>query len=287
MTGFGRGEQVTETKQITIEIKAVNHRYSEVQVKLPRKYALIEEKLRRHVADALSRGKVDVFVKVEERSGVDKGMSIDRDLAVKYYEKIHELAVELALPMDLGVNGVLQLPGVLVLADTEEVSDQVWADFQPALDTALGQMIAMREFEGQKLAVDFQERLAYLETLRLSLIDLAPKVVEAYGERLRQRIQELQAEELVDQNRLAVEIALFADRASVNEELVRLDSHIHQFQSLIKTQGIGRKLDFLCQEMNREVNTIGSKGNDLEITRIVVELKSELEKLREQVQNVE
>lgn len=288
MTGFGRDEHIGEIKAVTVEIKSVNHRYNEIQVKMPRKYTYLEERVRRYVSAALSRGKVDVFVKVEERADSDKAMNIDKQMAVKYHYKIRELAEELNIPMDLGVTALIQMPGVLALDEADEEMEAVWTEIQPAVDGAVNQLLAMRKIEGEKLSSDFKERLIYLETLRQQLLERSPAVVVNYRERLRARIKELLEAETVDENRIAVETALFADRASINEELVRLDSHIHQFRSMLKEkQAVGRKLDFLCQEMNREVNTTGSKANDLEITHIVVEMKSELEKLREQVQNVE
>lgn len=288
MTGFGRGECSSEKQQITVEIKAVNHRYSEIQVKLPRKYIFLEERLRRYVAAALSRGKIDVFIKIEDRLGGDQEMYIDKELAVKYYKKILELAADLNMPKDYSVHELLQLPGVLNIEESEIEAEQVWALMQPAMDEALAQLIEMRRQEGHKLAVDFEQRLDLLEQYRQKLLSRAPLVVEAYRLKLQNRIKELLGDDVGDENRVAVETALFADRASIDEELVRLESHIQQFKQMLQeTQAIGRKLDFLCQEMNREVNTIGSKANDLDITRLVVEMKSELEKLREQVQNIE
>ncbi len=278
---------MTETKQVTVEIKSVNHRYNEIQVKMPRKYTYLEEKARRYVAGALSRGKVDVFIKVTA-ADTDKAMNIDKLMAVKYHSKILDLAEELNIPMDLGISALIQMPGVMAMDESDEEMEAVWAEMKPGIDDAMTQLLAMRQIEGEKLAADFKERLDYLETLRKQLLERSPAVVVNYRERLRSRIKELLEDDAVDENRIAVETALFADRASINEELVRLDSHIHQFHSMIKDkQAVGRKLDFLCQEMNREVNTTGSKANDLEITHIVVEMKSELEKLREQVQNVE
>ena len=278
---------MTETKQVTVEIKSVNHRYNEIQVKMPRKYTYLEDKARRYVAGALSRGKVDVFIKVTA-ADTDKAMNLDKQMAVKYHSKILDLAEELNIPMDLGISALIQMPGVMAIDESDEEMEAVWAEMKPGIDDAMTQLLAMRQIEGEKLAADFKERLDYLETLRKQLLERSPAVVVNYRERLRSRIKELLEDDAVDENRIAVETALFADRASINEELVRLDSHIHQFLIMIKDkQAVGRKLDFLCQEMNREVNTTGSKANDLEITHIVVEMKSELEKLREQVQNVE
>jgi len=288
MTGFGRGEAAAENTHVTVEIKAVNHRYCEIQIKLPRKYIFLEERLRPYISSVLSRGKIDVFVKIEEGPGTDQEMNIDKELALKYHKKILELAKSLDMAMDLNINELIQLPGVLKIEDTEAELDKIWALVQPALDTALAGLVNMRKEEGRKLAADFKERLALIEQYRQKLVNRAPLVVDIYRERLHSRIKELLDDEIVDESRLAVEVALFADRASIDEELVRLDSHIRQFGRMLdESEAVGRKLDFLCQEMNREINTIGSKANDLEITQLVVEVKSELEKLREQVQNIQ
>lgn len=288
MTGFGRGEYTAGARQISVEIKSINHRYSEFSIKLPRKYAALEERTRQRLAKAISRGKVDVFIKTEDREGSEREMNIDKGLAAKYHEKIQDLALTLDLPMDLGVSQLIGMPGVMSIDEAAEEIEEVWAQLEKPLEEALEHLLAMRTSEGGRLAGDFLARLDYLEELRARLLAKSPLVVENYRQKLANRIADLLGQQPVDESRLVQEVAMFADRASVDEELVRLDSHFKQFQELVQAdQPVGRKLDFLCQEMNREINTTGSKANDLEMTKIVVEMKSELEKLREQVQNIE
>ncbi|MEL7622739.1 MAG: YicC/YloC family endoribonuclease [Clostridiales bacterium] len=288
MTGFGRGEVTAGGRQITVEIKSINHRYCEIQVKLPKKYNPLEDKLRQYLTGALSRGKIDLFIKMEDREGSSQEMRIDKGLALKYHNEIRDLAATLSIPMNLGVAELIALPGIMAIEDATEEMEEVWQILQAPLDGALNHLIEMRQAEGARIASDFFQRLSYLEELRSQLLAFAPAVVENYRQRLTTRISELLGQQPLDENRLIQEIAMFADRASVDEELVRLDSHFRQFRELLDSgQPVGRKLDFLCQEMNREINTVGSKANDLAMTKIVVEVKSELEKLREQVQNIE
>lgn len=288
MTGFGRGEVTAGGRQITVEIKSINHRYCEIQVKLPKKYNALEDKLRQYLTGALSRGKIDLFIKMEDREGSGQEMRIDKGLALKYHNEIRDLAASLSIPMNLGVAELIALPGIMAIEEATEEMEGVWQILQAPLNGALGHLIEMRQAEGARIASDFFQRLSYLEELRGQLLAFAPAVVENYRQRLTTRISELLGQQPLDENRLVQEIAMFADRASVDEELVRLDSHFHQFRELLESgQPVGRKLDFLCQEMNREINTVGSKANDLAMTKIVVEVKSELEKLREQVQNIE
>ncbi len=288
MTGFGRGEIAAGGRQITVEIKSINHRYCEIQVKLPRKYNILEDKLRQYLAGALSRGKIDLFIKMEDREGSSQEMRIDKGLALKYHNEIRDLAASLNIPMNLGVAELAAMPGIMAIEEAAEEMEEVWQLLQTPVDGALSHLIEMRKAEGARIAADFFQRLSYLEELRRQLLEFAPAVVENYRQRLTARISELLGQQPLDENRLVQEIAMFADRASVDEELVRLDSHFRQFRELLESsQPVGRKLDFLCQEMNREINTVGSKANDLAMTKIVVEVKSELEKLREQVQNIE
>ena len=287
MTGYGRGASGAGARQITAEIKAVNHRYCEIQIRLPRKFALLEDRLRQHVSEALDRGKIDLFIKVEDREADNKAVRVDFDLARKQYDTIRELSEILGIAMNFGVAELVALPGIITVEEQEDEPDEVWLMLAEPVDAAIACLLEMRKTEGARLTEDFNRRLDYLEELRQALLAQSPLVVENYRKRLFTRIEELMDRQPVDENRLVQEVAMFADRAGVDEELVRLDSHIKQFRELlIADDAVGRKLDFICQEMFREINTTGSKANDLTMTKTIVEMKSELEKLREQVQNI-
>lgn len=288
MTGFGRGEHVGKLKRVTVEIKAVNHRFSEVQIRLPYQYSALEERVRRFILKQLSRGRLDVVIKFEDTSPRQREFQVDKDLAVTYYKALEELAVITGLPCEVNVFQIAQFPDVLILREPEEDEELIWEDLQPALQEALDALLSMREKEGQRLKEDLLERLQILQQIHGEILERSPQVVKIYQEKLTVRLQELLAEGQINEDRLALEVALFADKCNLDEELVRLNSHFLQLaQNLEEDTAVGRKLDFLLQEINREVNTIGSKANDLEITQEVVALKSEIEKVREQVQNIE
>jgi len=288
MTGFGRGNYLGKLKQVTVEIKATNHRFAEVQVKLPRQYTALEERIKREVLQQISRGHLEVFVKLEDAGQPVRELQVDKALALAYYKELKELAEAAGLPCEVRVIDLAVLPEVCQLKEPEENMELIWAELLPALQDALANLLEMRRLEGQKLKEDLVSRVAVLRELRGKIAAKSPLVVRLYRERLATRLQELLEEGAVDETRLAMEVAIFADRANIDEELVRLESHFAQLeQNLQEENQVGRKIDFLLQEINREVNTIGSKANDLEITQTVVQLKSELEKIREQVQNIE
>jgi len=287
MTGYGRGVSRSDGGAVTAEMKAVNHRYCEVQSRCPRRFSPLEERLRSYLTETLGRGKIDLYIKVEQGEDAGADLRINKDLARRYREEIRDLAEDLDLAMDFGVSGLIALPGVLSAAEREEAPEAAWLVLREAVDDALSQLTEMRVAEGKRLALDFCDKLELLESLRTDLLGYAGAVVDNYRQRLAARIGELMGQQPVDENRIIQEVAMIADRAGVDEELVRLDSHFRQFRALLEAEEpVGRKLDFLCQEINREVNTVGSKANDLSMTKIVVEMKSEVEKLREQVQNV-
>lgn len=288
MTGFGRGEHTGKLKQVTVEIKAVNNRFGEVQIKIPYQYLSLEENIRRYVLSQVSRGRIDVYIKLKDTSQRPRELQVDKDLAVTYYKTLEELAAITGIPCEVNVQQIAQFPEVLTMCEKDEELDVIWQDIQPALQTAVSEMLEMREKEGRKLKEDLLARLQTLQQFCDKIFEKSPRVVQNYREKLNARLQELMIEDQIDEERLALEVALFADKCNIDEELVRLNSHFLQFaQNLEEDIAVGRKLDFLLQEINREVNTIGSKANDLEITQAVVELKSELEKIREQVQNIE
>jgi len=288
MTGFGRSEYTSPARVITVEIKSVNHRYSEILIRMPRQYSLLEEQIKRNILKQVFRGRVEVYIKVENTQISPDRVQVDKELAVAYYRAMKELAMATGLAIDAGITDLSGLPGVMSLQEKDENLEEIMAEFAPAVSEALAAMLEMREIEGKKLALDLRERLSLLMMYRDRIEIKSPEVTASYQEKLRNRLRDMLENEQIDETRFTMEIALFADRSNIDEELVRLKSHFDQFINILQEKGaFGRKLDFLIQEINREVNTIGSKANDLEITKIIVEMKSELEKVREQVQNIE
>ena len=287
MTGYSRAVTQGDGWRVSAEMKAVNHRYCEIQIRLPKRYASVEERIRQYLADSLSRGKIDLYIKVEAAGSDDARLSVDKDIAIKYHDMIREISEMLGIHLNISASELIALPGVITTEEETRDAQESWELLSPTLDEAISQMVKTRRIEGARLAEDFLSRLDLMEGLRLELLGYAADIVENYRKRLTARITDLLGQQPVDESRLAQEAAMIADRAGVDEELVRLSSHIAQFRELLDSdEPVGRKLDFLCQEINREINTIGSKANDLNMTKIVVELKSELEKLREQTQNI-
>lgn len=288
MTGYGRGEQENTQWQIVIEVKAVNHRYSEVMVKQPRQLLALEDKMKKLVAQYIERGKVDIFVRMQEKAGISQAVQVDQAKAEIYHLALQEMAQRLQVAYQPDVHRLIQLPDVIAHREEEEDAKILWPLVEEALREALEQHVQMRQMEGNHIREDMMQKLQQLEQLTKAVAERSPLVLQEYQEKLRQRIADLLAQPSTDEERLAQEIAYFAEKSCIDEELVRLQSHFAQFRQIIEQEGsIGRKLDFLIQEMNRETNTIGSKANDLTIGRLIVEMKSELEKLREQVQNIE
>ena len=288
MTGFGWGEQLGLGYHFSIEIKSVNHRYQEIMVKIPRNFNLLEERIRKIIQEKTQRGRIEVYVNVKETEEKERFVKVDKELALSYDKSLKELANFLDTTYTTDVYSLVSLPEILSVEEQETDIEAVWPYIETAVQEALTQLIAMRKNEGEKLAQDLLQRLDELRDLTEQIKQRSPLVVSEYQEKLRQRLAVMLTDTSLDENRLLMEVALFADRASITEELVRLESHIEQFvEALQQQQPIGRKLDFLVQEMNRETNTIGSKANDLVISHLVVEGKSQLEKIREQVQNIE
>ncbi len=288
MTGFGRAELEREGRKLTVELKSVNHRFNEVNVRYPRELAPLEERIKRFVTAHVSRGRIDIFVTYAYQGEGLYQVRVDKDLAVAYYNGMRDLAQAVGVPANVSLTQLASLPDVVKVERQADDLDMVWAIMEEALSSALHQLVTMRRHEGQRLADDIDMRLKTIDGLVRQIADRAPLVVEEYQRRLRERIKELLGAVQVDEARLMTEVALFADRSAITEELVRLHSHQDQFGATFTSdEAVGRKLDFLLQEMNREVNTIGSKANDLAIGSLVVSLKAELEKVREQIQNIE
>jgi len=288
MTGYGRGEYENGGRKYVVEIKTVNHRYADIFVKVPRQISFIEDRVRQTVSKNLSRGKIDVFVNYESNEENSKLVVIDNVLAESYINAVRFLKDNYGLQDDISTSLISRFPDVLKVEKAEEDVDEIWEGLKVALDEAIDCVIKMRENEGEELKNDLLKKAAYVECLVGEISERAPEVVKDYKQRLETRIKELLEQQTIDESRLAMEVAIFADRCSIDEELVRIKSHINQLKEILDMdQPIGRKLDFLIQEMNREINTIGSKANDLLITKNVIEIKSEIEKIREQIQNVE
>ncbi len=289
MTGFGTGETLTPAGRFTIEIRSVNHRFSEVLVRLPRDLSALEDRVRAAVQARVLRGRVEVTILREERGSRPKTVKCDPDLARAYAQALRELADVLGVSGSIGLSEVVALPDVIKVEETREDVELLWPELSGAVGRSVEVLVAMREAEGRRLAADLLGRLGRIEELTRTVEARARTAAADYAQRLRQRIAELLRDVPVDENRLATEIVIFAERVDVSEEVTRLRSHLAQFESDVANAdgAIGRRLEFVLQEMGRETNTVGSKASDLEITRAVIAIKGELESLREQVQNVE
>ena len=286
MTGYGRCQRAADGREMTVEVKTVNHRFLDVSLRLPRHLGFAEEQIRQQLAARLGRGHADVSVQYRNARPDARKVVCDPALAAAYREAMQALSQATGAPNDVPLAQYAQLPDVLTVTEAEEDREAVGRLLADALNGALGEVDAMRLREGEALKADLSLHLTLLEKLRLQIADRAPGVVEDYRTRLLQRIAEFGVV-APDEQRVVQEVALFADRAAIDEELSRLDSHIRQAYKLMETEPCGSKLNFLVQEMNREVNTIGSKALDSAIAKMVVDAKSEIEKLREQIQNVE
>jgi len=288
MTGFGRGEAEGHGKKFTVEVKSVNHRYCEVMLRMPRGMVSLEEKARRYILSRLARGRVDGFITVEDCAEKTAVVKVDKVLAASYYKAMEELISNLGISSGIKPEHLFSLPGVFSLEEPAEDIEAYWPVLEQALTGAVDGLLDMRSTEGVRLQEDLLSRLELIRVVLKGIEDRSPEVVEDYRFRLNQRLQEWLKDSTLDMNRLMAEVAVFAERSNITEEVVRLYSHIDQTgETLGMEEPVGRKLDFLLQEMNREINTIASKASDLQIAKAAVEIKSELEKIREQVQNLE
>lgn len=288
MTGYGCAKSTSGDIAITIEVRSVNNRFLDCSVKIPRSYISMEESLKSLVQKHISRGKVDVFVTLDTSGADDLAVTVNEHLAASYLAAIASLSEKFDIKNDLTASSLSRYPDVLSVEKKEADADVLQQALCACLDEALTGYDTMRAVEGQKLFDDITTRLNTIESLTAKAEERSPKTVAEYRGRLEQRIREVLENSDIDEGRLLTEVAIFADRVAVNEELVRLKSHISQLRDMILSdEPVGRKLDFLVQELNREANTLGSKGNDVEMARIVVDIKAEIEKIREQIQNVE
>ncbi len=288
MTGYGRGQQIIDGREITVEIKSVNHRYFEFSARVPRAYGYLEEKLKSFVQNKVARGKVELGVTIFNVEGKDAQIEVNQTIAVGYVEALRKVNETIGLNDDLSLAQLIRLPDIFNVVKTTEDEEIIWNLVKNVAEEALGNFVSMRETEGQKMKDDIKSRLSYISELVGKVEVRSPLVTESYRERLYNKISEILNDKKIDEQRILTEAAIFSEKTAVDEETVRLKSHIQQFTDLLESkESVGRKLDFLIQEFNRESNTIGSKAQDVEITRIVVDLKSEIEKIREQIQNIE
>ena len=288
MTGYGCAEDIVLSKRFTLEIKSVNHRYSDINVKVPRSYTFLEEKIKKCVAKYITRGKCDVFLSVEAIEGAQGEVSLNAALAKSYYDALSQLKEQFGLKDDIKIENLTRFQDIFNVIKAEEDTEAIENTVLEIADKAGEAFNKMRALEGEKLYDDLSGGLNLLSSHVDDIKERSPQIVKEYSERLREKMHDILGNYPVDEGRLLNEVAVFSDKVDINEELVRMKSHISQMAELIKSDvPVGKKLDFIIQEMNREANTMGSKSSDLEALKTVIEMKSCIEKLREQVQNVE
>ncbi len=288
MTGFGRGEFEKDKRKITVEMKSVNHRYCEVNVRMPRKLGFLENEVRSYVKQKLSRGKIDIFISYEDNSEKLENIKFNAELAKEYLKYFELISEQFGLDNDIKVSHMTRYPDVLVVEEQDDDQEELWSILKGALSSSIDQLIETRTIEGEHLKEDMLKKLDVMVDALGEIKEKTPFIVVAYKEKLESRIKDLLENTSIDEARLAVEVAIFADKACIDEEIVRLISHIEHMKSTFNTElPVGRKLDFLTQEMNREANTILSKANAIDISNQALDLKTEIEKVREQIQNIE
>ena len=288
MTGFGRSTYENEGREYIIEIKSVNNRFTDINIKMPRNLNYLEEKIRKQILSNISRGKVEVSIQLNNNSDLGKKINLNTDIAKIYVEELKKLSEETNIIDNINIMDVARFPDVLNIRIDEEAEEVIEKELFTALDSAIDSFLDMRQKEGSKIKVDLENRIEVIKQKIEQISSISAGLVDEYVVKLETRIKELLKTDVVDQTRLAQEVVIYSDKCSVEEEITRLKSHISQFLNLLNENiAIGKKLDFLIQEMNRETNTIGSKANNLEITNFVVDIKTELENIREQIQNIE
>ncbi|MBP2644718.1 MAG: hypothetical protein H6Q75_158 [Firmicutes bacterium] len=290
MTGFGRGEYMDAEHRFIVEIKAVNNRYNEIVIRMPKMLASLEDKIRRTVSNVLARGRIDVYITLDDFGQKKRTVRVDKELAIAYHKAMNELRELLELPSGETGSLIARYPDVLKVEEIADDITEAWPKLEAATRTALSNLMDMRLAEGANIQKDLLGRIDVLVTHIRFIEERAPKIAEEYREKLMSRMRDVLATVSVetDEVRILQEAALFADKINITEELVRLNSHLMQLkETLCSDAAVGRKLDFIIQEVNRETNTIGSKINDYSVANVVVEIKSEIEKIREQIQNIE
>lgn len=289
MTGYGRGEAKDEFRSFTVEIKTINHRYNDFSVKMPKHINYLEDMVKKKVKSLVNRGKAEIYISMDYISGDDIAVMPNIELAKSYKNAIDEIAKSLGTDERVSLETIVNFPEVLKLEKKQEEAEIIEKLLNESLEKALVSLSDMRSEEGKKLLEDMEEKLSTIESTIAFIEQRSPEIVEEYRDRLNKRIEELLGSEYdIDESKLANEVAYFADKSGIDEEIVRLKSHISQARKTSNSEGVvGRKLDFIVQEMNREANTIGSKVGDIDITNGVVNIKTEIEKIREQIQNIE
>lgn len=288
MTGYGRANIEENLRKYQVEIKSINHKYLDISVKMPKQISYLEESIKKEISSKIKRGKIDVFINFENDSNEGRKIKINTELAKMYIKELKELAQKEDILADIQVNEIAKYPDVLEIQNDQE-DETIKQELIKTVEQATEKLIQMRSIEGNKMAEDILIRLNQIDEKVKEISKLSTGLIEEYVVKLEERIKQLLKEEQdIDKNRLAQEVVIFADKCSIEEEVTRLNSHISQFKELLSSdEPIGKKLDFIIQEMNRETNTIGSKANNLNITNSVIEIKTQIENIREQVQNIE
>ena len=288
MTGFGRCEVLKDSRKFTVELKSVNHRYLDVNIRMPKKLNFFETSIRTLLKSYADRGKVDIFITYEDLSQSQVSVKYNAALAAEYLKYLNQMAEEFSLDNDVRVSTLSRYPEVFTMEECSEDEDELWNGLKEALEGAFSQFVEMRTKEGERLKEDILLKLDLLSEQIRFIEERSPQIIAEYRTKLEEKMRELLEDTQIDDNRIAAEVILFADKICTDEEDVRLKSHIqHMKETLEESNGIGRKLDFIAQEMNREANTILSKANDLDISNRAISLKTEIEKIREQIQNIE
>ena len=289
MTGYGKQSPNVDGREYQIEIKSVNHRYLDINIKIPKTLSYLEETVKKEISEKIKRGKVDVFITYEDNSKEGRNITINKELAKLYIEQLKELAKEEKISSNIEVMEIAKFPDILTIKADEE-DEKIKQEITQVTTEATNKIVEMKAVEGEKIAQDLLQRISKIENKIMEISSKSTGLIEEYVVKLEKRIQEILKTEEIDKSRIAQEVVIYADKCSIQEEITRLKSHIYQFRNLItsnQNEAIGKKLDFIIQEMNRETNTIGSKANNLEITNGVIDIKTEIEDIREQIQNIE
>lgn len=288
MTGYGRHQEVIDGRDVLVEIRSVNHRFYEFSARVPRAYGYLEGKLKSILGGKITRGKVEVNVSIFNADGKEALIEANRSIAQGYIDALRNVNKELKLEDDISLSHIMRLQDVFIIKNVVDDEEEIWNCVHIVAEKALQKFLSMREIEGESLKEDILSRIDTISDIVTNINERSPEICKEYQEKLYSKITEILQTTSIDEQRILTEVAIFAEKTAIDEEIVRLDSHVKQFVTILESGGtVGRKLDFLVQELNREINTIGSKAHDIDITQMVVEIKSEIEKIREQIQNIE